>query len=1016
MLRSMYSGVAGLKTHQTKMDVIGNNIANVNTTSFKSQSISFADLMYQTTQHASGSTETTGGVNARQIGLGAQSASIATAIDTQGATQTTNNPYDLMISGDAFFIVNDGTQNVYTRDGSFYVDGNGNLATQSDGYYIMGWMAVTDEDTGVTSINTNGGLTKLQIISDETSTFPPEGTSQAVVSGNIDAKDTNITSSAGKTIALEFYDNLGYLYTAEFTIKDVDDAKNTYTMTLTDIMDSDGKSVGAEQLANVHLGSDAQAGVTNQVPGVLKSGYYVSNYSAAKGTADFALSDSDSTTTDTTMFSAVPTSGTLKDLDNAGVLKDLYNIAIDGKTFYDADTYTMDNLGNLTISHTGTTSTTTKKAVVNDTNTASYKVTVSGSVATIEYKTTTGTLTSDVDGGKYTAISSALKTAYKIPTGLNSASTYHTEDGSTVTLTVPTTTTLGVGSGYEVVVTSGTATIREGKAVKVSTDVSGTNFSDFAASEDGAKILAYYNNLTPATYTSDHPDASYRFEQYEKSGNKYAKLLVSYKEAKNNTSDAASLATGYSCDFTTTDDTTDPIRITYGTGYADVNKTGSLTDAIATYFGLPSEDKEKYLAEGANATYAITVDTTNNTLSMVVTYKTYEPKTDTYEMDTTKPVTANVGTEKVAFNDESSVHEYTINSSGKLTDLTDNSQAEGILKAFRLDATKVQDYVSESTYSKSSYVISSSGLQITSYKDTDYTLNTADGYSASASGTTITVSLTTTEDVDTSGNMTSLSALAKNAFGISSNEFDTSEPYDTYTIEMDTSGNASLTITDNSYKTIATEYNRNEMTLNYDHANGSYIGATFKQADGSENGMGYSTITTDKIILNFNPDMDDTVNPWTDVYLDLSTTTNFNSSGTSTLQASKGDLAGNNTGRMMGAMTGISISKDGKISASYSNGQTLLLGQIASATFANASGLEKAGNNLYTATLNSGDPVVQDITVGGGSISTGVLEMSNVDLSNEFTNMITAQRGFQANSRIITVSDTLLEELTNLKR
>ena len=128
MLRSMYSGVAGLKTHQTKMDVIGNNIANVNTTSFKSQSISFSDLMYQTTQHASGSTETTGGVNARQIGLGAQSASIATAIETQGATQTTNNPYDLMISGDAFFIVNDGTQNVYTRDGSFYVDGNGNLA------------------------------------------------------------------------------------------------------------------------------------------------------------------------------------------------------------------------------------------------------------------------------------------------------------------------------------------------------------------------------------------------------------------------------------------------------------------------------------------------------------------------------------------------------------------------------------------------------------------------------------------------------------------------------------------------------------------------------------------------------------------------------------------------------------------------------------------------------------------------------------------------------------------------
>ena len=88
------------------------------------------------------------------------------------------------------------------------------------------------------------------------------------------------------------------------------------------------------------------------------------------------------------------------------------------------------------------------------------------------------------------------------------------------------------------------------------------------------------------------------------------------------------------------------------------------------------------------------------------------------------------------------------------------------------------------------------------------------------------------------------------------------------------------------------------------------------------------------------------------------------------------------------------------------------------AAFANASGLEKEGDNLYSATLNSGefDGIGVDITAGGGYMSTGQLEMSNVDLSSEFTEMITTQRGFQANSRIITVSDTLLEELTNLKR
>ena len=92
MMRSLYAGVAGLKTHQTRMDVIGNNIANVNTTAYKSQSMTFSDLMYQTTQAASGANATTGvgGTNARQIGLGSKTSAIKTAITQQGATQTTN--------------------------------------------------------------------------------------------------------------------------------------------------------------------------------------------------------------------------------------------------------------------------------------------------------------------------------------------------------------------------------------------------------------------------------------------------------------------------------------------------------------------------------------------------------------------------------------------------------------------------------------------------------------------------------------------------------------------------------------------------------------------------------------------------------------------------------------------------------------------------------------------------------------------------------------------------------------
>ena len=155
-----------------------------------------------------------------------------------------------------------------------------------------------------------------------------------------------------------------------------------------------------------------------------------------------------------------------------------------------------------------------------------------------------------------------------------------------------------------------------------------------------------------------------------------------------------------------------------------------------------------------------------------------------------------------------------------------------------------------------------------------------------------------------------------------------------------------------------------------------------------------------------------------EIEIDFSQCSMFDNKGTSTLGATSGDLDGLGAGRRLGDMIGVSIQQNGMIYASYDNGMTKLLGQIATASFANASGLEKQGDNLYSATLNSGefDGIGVDVTANGGYMSTGQLEMSNVDLSAEFTEMITTQRGFQANSRIITVSDTLLEELTNLKR
>jgi flagellar hook protein FlgE len=154
------------------------------------------------------------------------------------------------------------------------------------------------------------------------------------------------------------------------------------------------------------------------------------------------------------------------------------------------------------------------------------------------------------------------------------------------------------------------------------------------------------------------------------------------------------------------------------------------------------------------------------------------------------------------------------------------------------------------------------------------------------------------------------------------------------------------------------------------------------------------------------------------ITIDLSESTNYSNGGKSSYRLEKGDSQGDGTGKKLGALIGLAVDGSGKIYGSYDNGNTELLGQIAVAQFANASGLEKVGDNCYTTTLNSGefDGIGVEVDADGSSINSGQLEMSNVDLSSEFTNMIITQRGFQANSRVITVSDTLLEELINLKR
>ncbi|WMJ21074.1 flagellar basal body rod protein FlgG [Geobacillus kaustophilus] len=138
MLRSMYSGIGAMRNFQTKLDVIGNNIANVNTYGFKKGRTIFKDLMSQTISGASGPNAGRGGTNPKQVGLGSQLAAIDT-VHTQGSLQTTGRVLDLAISGDGFFIVGDasGNNRMYTRAGNFYLDSQGSIVN-ADGQYLLG--------------------------------------------------------------------------------------------------------------------------------------------------------------------------------------------------------------------------------------------------------------------------------------------------------------------------------------------------------------------------------------------------------------------------------------------------------------------------------------------------------------------------------------------------------------------------------------------------------------------------------------------------------------------------------------------------------------------------------------------------------------------------------------------------------------------------------------------------------------------------------------------------------------
>lgn len=243
MMRSMYSAVSSLRAHQTKMDVIGNNIANVNTVGFKGSRVTFEEVFSQTIRGAGRPQEGgRGGTNPQQIGLGIDVSSMDT-FHTRGSVERTDNNTDLMINGDGLFIVSDtaeGTNRSYTRAGNFIVDTNGNLVTAS-GYHVLGYQA--DENGKLVEELTGLKISKAETIS-------PQATDTAIFSGNINS-DLPAEQAAQGNVGDDDYVPPVEAGTFDTTMKAYDSLGNAHNIKMQFTRSDDGTGTGREFTATI---------------------------------------------------------------------------------------------------------------------------------------------------------------------------------------------------------------------------------------------------------------------------------------------------------------------------------------------------------------------------------------------------------------------------------------------------------------------------------------------------------------------------------------------------------------------------------------------------------------------------------------------------------------------------------------------------------------------------------------------------------------------------------------------
>jgi flagellar hook protein FlgE len=198
MMRSLFAGVSGLRNHQTRMDVIGNNIANVNTVAYKASRVTFAEAFAQLLQGASRPPGDLGGINPIQIGLGSKIGSIDQNF-SQGNLESTGLNTDLAIQGDGLFVLSDGSRSYYTRAGNFQLDANGKLVSPANGFKVQG---INADSSG--NISTGSAITDIELPFGQKS--PARATSSVTLTGNLDAREQplgTILATQGRVFAVE---------------------------------------------------------------------------------------------------------------------------------------------------------------------------------------------------------------------------------------------------------------------------------------------------------------------------------------------------------------------------------------------------------------------------------------------------------------------------------------------------------------------------------------------------------------------------------------------------------------------------------------------------------------------------------------------------------------------------------------------------------------------------------------------------------------------------------------------